>query len=318
MRLEPPDLDTLKVQVAKLHHDGGRVESIDLKALNRVVAHCPEDLTVTVEAGATLHTLQQHLARAGQWLPIDPPHADQLSIGALLAANASGSRRYGYGTAREHLIGLAVVLADGRLVRSGGRVVKNVAGYDLLKLFVGSRGTLGVIVEATFKLSPLPETEQLVQASPASLAEAGALLDQVARCPATPVLIDLHNLASDHPDCPLRLVLGFAGCREAVQHHVEHTRQLGFDQPAGLQAQARFWSDTSPARRRSVLPSKTMETIAELGDTPFLAHAGNGVIHYRGGPEPPQPSLPWTLLRRVKNTFDPTGVFPDPPWSPPK
>jgi glycolate oxidase FAD binding subunit len=287
---------------------------MDLSAVNRVVAHRPEDLTVTVEAGLTLAGLQAHLARSGQWLPIDPPGAERLSVGALIAGNASGSRRYGYGTIREHLIGLAVVLADGRLVRSGGRVVKNVAGYDVQKLFVGSHGSLGVIVEATFKVAPLPELERIVQARCDALAEAGGLLDRVWDSALTPVLMDLHNLDGDERGRSSSLVLGFAGSREAVEDQLERAQGLGVRDATGLDAQTRFWSVAEPARVLSVLPSRTIETLKGLDGVRFLAHAGNGVIRYRGGVEPQPAVLPWTLLRRVKDAFDPEGRFAALPW----
>src|SRR5438552_3360089 len=107
-------------------------------------------MTVTVETGLTLAALQARLAERGQWLPIDPPNPQTATLADILNANGSGPHRFGFGTIREHLLGLTVALADGRLIHSGGKVVKNVAGYDLCKLFVGSHGTLGVAVEATF------------------------------------------------------------------------------------------------------------------------------------------------------------------------
>jgi glycolate oxidase FAD binding subunit len=254
------------------------------------------------------------LGAAGQGLPVDPPAAGRMSVGTLLACNESGSRRYGYGTIREHLIGLTVLLADGRAVRSAGRVVKNVAGYDLQKLFVGSRGSLGVIVEATFKVLPLPEVETLVEARCASLSEAGALLETVRASTLAPVLMDLHNLNDTGATGGYRLVLGFAGYRESVEDEVARARALGVTEPTEWKEQDRFWSEQPRARRVSVLPSRTVDTIAGLGAGSVLAHAGNGVIHYRGGQEPPEPEAPWELLRRVKATFDPEGRMPAPPW----
>src|SRR5207248_4275632 len=114
----------------------------------------------------------------------------------MLNSNISGPRRFGYGSIREHLLGLKVVLADGRLIHCGGKVVKNVAGYDLCKLFVGSRGSLGVLLEATFKVRPLPEVEQFVGARCDSLSAAAALLEAVRDSELTPVVLDLHNLGS--------------------------------------------------------------------------------------------------------------------------
>ena len=143
---------------------------LDLRALNNLVAHEYADMTVTVQAGMTLTALQEQLAQHGQFLPLDPPQPDQATIGGILATNACGLLQLGYGTARDWLIGISVVDAQGRLVKGGGKVVKNVTGYDLPKLHIGALGTLGVIVEATFKVSPRPESARtlVAQATPAS------------------------------------------------------------------------------------------------------------------------------------------------------
>src|SRR5260370_10647305 len=133
---------------------------IETGKLTRLLEHEAPDLTCQVEAGMTLADLQTQLATKGQWLPLDPPGTAQTTIGGILASNASGPKRLRYGTARDLVIGLQVVQASGDIARSGGRVVKNVAGYDLNKLYVGSLGTLGVIVEANFKLQPIPANER--------------------------------------------------------------------------------------------------------------------------------------------------------------
>lgn len=314
MTLAGSNLDEVRACLARVRAAGGRVEGFDLSGMNRVVAHEPADMTVTVEAGVTLARLQTMLRASGQWLPVDPPGDGRMSVGRLLACNESGSRRYGYGTIREHLIGLTVMLADGRVVRSGGRVVKNVAGYDLQKLFIGSRGSLGVIVEATFKVLPVPEVETLVEARCATLSEAGALLESVRASTLAPVLMDLHNLTDVGAKGGYRLVLGFAGCRESVEDEVARARALGVTDPTEWKEQDRFWSEQPRARKVSVLPSRTVESIAGLEADSVLAYAGNGVIHYRGGQEPPEPEAPWELLKRVKATFDPEGRMPALPW----
>ena len=130
---------------------------LDLSGMNRVLAHEPGDLTVTVQAGATLEQVQNALAEKNQFLPLDAAHAQTATMGGIIATNAWGTGRTGYGTVRDWLIGLTVVDAQGRLVKGGGKVVKNVTGYDTPKLHVGALGTLGVIVEATFKVAPRPE-----------------------------------------------------------------------------------------------------------------------------------------------------------------
>ncbi len=138
--------------------------NIDLTQMNHVLEYEPANLTISVEAGMTLAALQHALREHGQFLPLDPPQAERATIGGIIASNVSGPLRLRYGTVRDWLIGVRVVLADGSVVRGGGKVVKNVAGYDLPKLFVGSMGTLGVIAEATFKLAPWPPDRRTVLA----------------------------------------------------------------------------------------------------------------------------------------------------------
>ena len=130
--------------------------AIDVTRQNRIVEHVAEDLTVVVQAGVRLADLQEHLAHRGQYLPLDPPLPDRATIGGILASNAGGPWRHAYGWPRDWLLGMKVALPDGSVIKSGGRVVKNVAGYDMGKLFTGSFGTLGIIVEAAFKVTPLP------------------------------------------------------------------------------------------------------------------------------------------------------------------
>jgi glycolate oxidase FAD binding subunit len=129
--------------------------------LNRVIEHESSDLVATTESGIALTELQSRLGAKNQFLPVDPPHAGRgATVGGIIAANDSGPMRFRYGTMRELLIGIKVVRADGAIFKGGSRVVKNVAGYDLPKLFVGSLGTLGIITEATFRLYPVPESSR--------------------------------------------------------------------------------------------------------------------------------------------------------------
>ncbi len=128
--------------------------------MSRLVEHEPADLVATAEAGLTLADFNREVGRAGQWLPLDPPGARR---GDARRRRGDGRgrarRRFGYGAPRSHVLGMRVALAGGRVIRAGGRVVKNVAGYDLCKLFTGSHGTLGVILEVTFRLRPRPRRE---------------------------------------------------------------------------------------------------------------------------------------------------------------
>ena len=146
-----------------------------------VIDHEPADLTVTVGAGMRVADVARLLERAGQFLPLDPPHGDEATIGGVIAANSNGFWRARYGAVRDLLIGTRIALADGTVARAGGRVVKNVAGYDLDKLLVGSFGTLGVIVEATLKVLPLPTASDGLVARFARASDAFAAADAVVR-----------------------------------------------------------------------------------------------------------------------------------------
>ncbi|TAK74652.1 MAG: FAD-binding oxidoreductase [Dehalococcoidia bacterium] len=130
--------------------------ALDLRALDRVIEYVPDDLVITVQAGATLAALETTLHEHGQYLPVDPPPGDEVTIGGLLASARSGAWRGHLPAARDLILGMQVALPSGELVHSGGRVVKNVTGYDMHRMHTGALGAFGVIVEATFKLTPLP------------------------------------------------------------------------------------------------------------------------------------------------------------------
>ncbi len=143
-----------------------RLETVvDLSGMNGVVAHNPGDLTLTVEAGMTFERLQETLAPHGQFLALDPPLPGRATIGGTLASGASSLLRWQYGSARDLVIGMKLAMASGAVVKSGGEVVKNVSGYDMARLHLGGLGTLGVIGEVSFKLTPLPRQERTLVAS---------------------------------------------------------------------------------------------------------------------------------------------------------
>jgi len=135
---------------------------LSLKEYHGIVEHVVGDMTMTVKAGTRFQELQEYLATHKQTIPLDPAWPEHATIGGIIAANDSGPKRLGYGSARDLVIGLRIVYPDGEIIRSGGRVVKNVAGYDMNKMFVGSMGTLGVFSDITLKLRPLPKYESLV------------------------------------------------------------------------------------------------------------------------------------------------------------
>ena len=276
---------------------------LGLKRLDRVLEHEPGDLTVTVEAGRSMAALQSTLAERGQWVSLDPPDAGRATIGGVLAANASGPRRQLYGTARDVVIGLTVITADGNVVHGGGKVVKNVAGYDLPKLFVGSCGTLGVIVEVTVKLRPRPDDERLVAVPFDRLKDAGAAVRAIMASDLIPnamEVLDAEALrALGLAGAPAALLAGFDGVAEQVAWQVQELgRLLGGDrglEPRALSADvwprlstaaAEAFAASAAVMRLCVLPSQVTD-VMEQGSgvargrgrsSAWSAHAGVGVV----------------------------------------
>ena len=271
---------------------------LGLRRLGRLLDHEPGDLTATVEAGMTIAAFQAVLRGRGQWMSLDPADADRATVGGVLATNAYGPRRHLYGTARDLLIGVTVVTADGAVVKGGGKVVKNVAGYDLPKLFIGSYGTLGVIVEATVKLRPLPDQEELMGVRFDCLKDAGAAVRSIMASDLIPNAIELLDASattgagvagsargvgttpgggpSASPAPTATLVVGFDGVREQVDwQRAELARLMG---PLGAHdvqsLEARVWPRLATAARAAVpltaavmvfavLPSQVAETMEQ-------------------------------------------------------
>jgi FAD/FMN-containing dehydrogenase len=305
--LRPSDREELCSALALASSRRERIESWDLSAVSALIDHQPADMTATVEAGMTLANLQAILARSGQWLAIDPAGAENLTIGRLLAWNLSGPRRLGYGMIRDYLIGIRVALANGKLIKAGGNVVKNVACYDLCKLFVGARDTLGLIVEATFKLRPLPEAEQVLEAACQDFAELEARRTAMTSARCDPVAFDAYRL---QPEDPLMLAVAFGGTREDVAAQSTRAGALAPFVPAGFAYQEEFWARLGRVDSVSVLPSKVIEHLEKAKAPEFVARLGNGLVHVRGGVLPAPPPMPVTLMNRVKAAYDPAGIFP--------
>jgi glycolate oxidase FAD binding subunit len=208
---------------------GATPRSIDLVVatarLNRMVAHRHGDLTATVQAGATLTATNGELAKEQQWLPIDSAF-DAATIGGIVATNESGPLRSRYGTPRDLVIGVTLAMTDGRLVKSGGHVVKNVAGYDLGKLMSGSFGTLAAIVDVTLKLLPVPAASRtLVFRYP----DSGTLSQDAARLSASqlePVAFDIRVHHGSGGETHRQLLVRFATSPEAVDAQADAARSL--------------------------------------------------------------------------------------------
>jgi glycolate oxidase FAD binding subunit len=273
---------------------------LSLERLARVVDHQAGDMTVTVEAGCTLAALDAVLAAAGQWLPLDPPRPEATTVGGLVAANLSGPLRASQGTVRDLLLGVRVVGADGALVASGGRVVKNVAGYDLPKLHVGALGTVGVIVEATFKVRPRPACERAVVIACRTVGAAAETARAVLDSAAVPLWLELAGPGglAEGPGDGAAVAVGLGGIEDEVRAGEAAVRALAAARGlvavavadgAALRARlAGFALEPAAAvLRAAVLPTDVGAAIERLGtaardaDTSVrcLAHAANGVVH---------------------------------------
>jgi glycolate oxidase FAD binding subunit len=232
---------------------GNPPERVDLEVqtqgLNQILEHAAGDLVVRAQAGVRLADLQAALAPAGQWLALDPPEP-RATVGGVVAANASGPRRLRYGTVRDLIIGITVVLADGTVAHAGGKVVKNVAGYDLAKLFCGSLGTLGMVAEAIFRLHPLPAATAVVTVQVESPTQAGRAVQRLLRSPLEP---SATELVVGEWGWPGRLTVVFEGIQPGVEAQaaaaVELLGQVGEAAVAG--------------------PGQTEAALNELGALPF-------------------------------------------------
>lgn len=275
--------------------------ALDTRGLNAVVEHAARDMTVTVQAGITVQALADVLSTEGQWLPVDVPHPERATLGGAVAANLSGPRRFGQGTFRDYVIGVSFVTDEGVEVKGGGRVVKNVAGYDLMKLMTGSLGTLGVITQLTLKVKPKPEASAVV-AFGLSAAAVGPTLDRLHASAARPVAVELLTAAAAEragvPTTePWRIACGFEEKRVTVDWQVKTltdelqgspVRDVTTTRDA---AAAPAWAALAhlPAARdgwctlnATVLPSRVAEFAAAAAGTHSQAvvhaHAGNGIV----------------------------------------
>ena len=195
--------------------------------LDQVLEYEPADLTVTVEAGIQLATLQAKLAEHGQYLPLDPPYADRCTIGGITATNASGPSRLRYGSTRDLVLGMRVVQSNGTVVKSGGKVVKNVAGYDLNKLYLGSFGTLGVITEVSLKLQPLPESERTILLIFTEIEEAVNVASEISGSQILPTVLNLFVNGTPLNDTPEPcLLIDLDGHPETVEWQIDSVKTI--------------------------------------------------------------------------------------------
>jgi glycolate oxidase FAD binding subunit len=278
---------------------------LSLAGLNRVVDYPARDMTVTVEAGITMGQLGETLAAGGQWLPIDVPQRAAATLGGVMATATSGARRYGYGTMRDYVIGVSAVDGRGQPFKSGGRVVKNVAGYDFCKLLTGSLGTLGVITQITLKVKPLPESSAFLVCDLDDLDVAERLLSALVHSATTPVAVELLTgpawrenpaLGPAGTGALARLAVGLEGTSVEVEWMLAELasewRAMGVASAraiAGREAEL-LWSELAafPASpdaplviKATTLASETTAMMRLVGqidpEASIQAHAGNGV-----------------------------------------
>lgn len=195
--------------------------------LSKVVEYVPADMIVTAEAGMTLFALSQTVAKKNQRLALDPPLADRATVGGVIAANSFGPRRARFGSVRDLLIGISFVRPDGVLVRGGGKVVKNVAGFDIPKLLCGSLGTLGLIATATFRLHPLPEAERTMHVASCNSIQLRELVARIKAAQLEPTSVVAITSGTGRFEVGLR----FEGFGPGVTHQID--RFAGLQRSAG-------------------------------------------------------------------------------------
>jgi glycolate oxidase FAD binding subunit len=285
--------------------------------LNRITDRDCENLTLSAESGLTLGEVQRGLAKVGKgyFLPLDPPFTDEATLGGIVATNSSGPKRLLYGSARDMMIGAKAVFPNGDIVVSGGKTVKNVSGYDMCKLLIGSYGTLGILCEMTFKLLPLPEKEATLGLSFAVLEGADGFVRELRSSQLIPSSVEILNgLAvqkmrysmSMPPNGNYLVAVGLDGVAESIDRQVSEMSEMGKKhgtlEAVTLDAEKHqaFWvalRDFSLRLRdedSNVISMKSNFLISKCGEVlgsyekiaqglgihcAFLSHAGNGILY---------------------------------------
>jgi glycolate oxidase FAD binding subunit len=274
--------------------------AIDLRSLQRVIDYPHADMTLTAEAGMTISEVQRILGEHRQRLQIDAPRPGEATLGGVFATNASGPRRYGAGRPRDQIIGVQFVSAEGKVVKGGGRVVKNVAGYDFPKLLTGSMGTLGLITQVTVKVRPIPEATAIVWTSFSDITSLAQSLDALNGSETRPVAIEVLNQSAcarlgidlGSTGGPWTLLLGFEDNEASVSWQVDRiATELGRPDVhvrRGDECET-LWSalvdlaaiETGPvsfvANLRPSGVSRLLEALP-ADQWAVQAHAGNGIV----------------------------------------
>ena len=265
---------------------------VSAAGLNKVLQYEPKDLTIGVQAGLPFAELSRVLAENGQMVPLEGPWSDEGTVGGLIASNISGSRRRLYGTARDLVIGMQFATLEGKLVDSGGMVVKNVAGLDMAKMMIGSFGTLAAITRVNFKLVPIPAVSGTVLLQFNDLASASAAALAAVRNVVTPIAIDVLNpvFGAAHGLKGYTLALLFGGNQAVIERSLKIAETLGKVRSLSADEAGRFWNfvrNATPqhmAKHPEGAVVRVSTQLSDFGqalestDNPALAHAGNGIV----------------------------------------
>jgi glycolate oxidase FAD binding subunit len=270
-------------------------DDVTTEGLDRVLEHQAGDLTCTVEAGIRLSALREALALHGQRLSLDPP--GDPTVGACLAASLSGPLRHRFGAPRDLVLGVTLVLADGTVASAGGKVVKNVAGYDLGKLVCGSHGRLGLIARVSLRLHPVPAARGTLLVKTPAVAEAvAALLASQLQPSALDVL---------HPG---RVAVLFEGSKRAVAAQLEAARAV----TGGTAAGEEVWQEARERQARALgrvrfAPGDLANALSTLPEAVVRAAAGVAYVAHRVGGVPS--SAERRIVRALEERFDPAGIL---------
>ena len=284
-------------RTVSIGRDGGDV-TVSTAGLTRILEHEPGDLIVIVEAGIRLSALAEHLAPHGQMLALDPP--GDPTVGACLAANLSGPRRHRYGAPRDLVLGATLVLADGTVASSGGKVVKNVAGFDLGKLVCGSEGRLALIARVCLRLHPQPAAARTVVVLLEDAAHAARLAAAVLRSTLAPSAVDVH--------WPGRLALLFEGSERAVADQVAAAAAL----LGAVEDGSDVWSEAGgrqlAARGRVSFAPGELAALLEAWPR-AIVRAGAGSAYVPDPVADPRSAGVRALEERIRAQLDPQGVL---------
>ncbi len=284
--------------------------TVSTRALNRLLQYDPRDLTVSVEAGMRFSELERILREQGQMLPLDPGWADS-TVGGVVAANLSGPRRRLYGTPRDMIIGMTFATLDGKLVSSGGMVVKNVAGLDMAKLMVGSFGTLAAIAKVNFKVFPIPKQSRTFAMLFQTAAEAFAERDRILKSVLQPSALDIVNWPEGW-----RLLLHAGGNDRALDRYARELPRAEICPESVWDEIQQFtpsYLAANPQGGVVPIPAKftEMPALADRLNVPVIVRAASAVIyaHYAANPPRSEPGSDFGMMTKVKEMFDPEGLL---------